>query len=367
MVKLKAVYLNLLIISASVVCFEIISTRISSVIFVNNYAFIILSLAILGLGLGGIFSHYNIQTGQVAEINKVVIKTMFFVAISLIVFIVAIILLKITNPFIYFFLLILPFLFAGVVYSQLYKLFAEHSFLLYASDLTGAAIGSIGSIFILDYLGASNGVLFLSILIFCAVLIIMYGRIKKRRLIGSFLVLILLIVLLIINADFDFLGRIPIGDFPEKDFYYVYPDAVNISKIEESRWSVHGRSDLVEYTNQDAVKQLFIDGSAGSQMYSFNGNVNNPGELLGNLLIRHSTAIPFLFLTGSEKNSMLVIGPGGGKEVLIGLIEGVQNITGVEVNPDFVSIVKKYSSFNGGIYTDFPNVDIQVAEGRHFV
>jgi hypothetical protein len=308
-----------------------------------------------------------LQIAEVSATYRIIARTIIFIGLSLLIFISAIILLSITNPFVYFFLLILPFFFAGIVYSQLYKLFAEHSFLLYASDLAGAAIGSVMSIFILDYLGASNGVLFLSLLIFCSVLIIGYSRIKRGRLIGSNLVLILLAVLLIKNGDVDLLGRIPIGDFPEKDFYYVYEDAKNFSQFEESRWSINGRSDLVGYTNQNEVKQLFIDGSAGSQMYCFNGNVKSPGELLGNLLIRHSTAIPFLFLTESEKNSMLVIGPGGGKEILTGLIEGVQNITGVEVNPDFVGIVKKYSSFNGGIYTNFPNIDIQVAEGRHFV
>ena len=64
---------------------------------------------------------------------------------------------------------------------------------------------------------------------------------------------------------------------------------------------------------------------------------------------------------------MLVIGPGGGKEILTGILGEVQNITGVEVNPDFVRIVKEYSDFNGGIYTNFPNVNIKVAEGRHFI
>jgi len=39
----------------------------------------------------------------------------------------------------------------------------------------------------------------------------------------------------------------------------------------------------------------------------------------------------------------------------------------VEVNSDFVDIVKTHSDINGGIYTDFPNVHIEVAEGRHFI
>jgi len=64
---------------------------------------------------------------------------------------------------------------------------------------------------------------------------------------------------------------------------------------------------------------------------------------------------------------LLVIGPGGGKEVLTGLLDGINNITGIEINPDFVDIVKKYRNFNGGIYSDFPNVNILVQEGRHYI
>ena len=64
---------------------------------------------------------------------------------------------------------------------------------------------------------------------------------------------------------------------------------------------------------------------------------------------------------------MIVIGPGGGKDVLTGLLAGVDDITGVEINPDIVNIVKDHKEFNGGIYTDFPNVNILVKEGRHYI
>ncbi|MEJ2052137.1 MAG: hypothetical protein P8Y60_20280, partial [Calditrichota bacterium] len=153
----------------------------------------------------------------------------------------------------------------------------------------------------------------------------------------------------------------------EKDFYHVYSRPDIKSDIIESRWSVYGRTDLVEYNHQDMVKQLFIDGSAGTQMYRFSGDIHNINRLLYNLIIRHSTTIPLLFLQENEKDNMLVIGPGGGKEVLAGLLAGVHNITGIEINPDFVKLVREYHNYNGGIYTDFPNVNIEVKEGRHYI
>jgi len=88
---------------------------------------------------------------------------------------------------------------------------------------------------------------------------------------------------------------------------------------------------------------------------------------LQELLLHHTISIPFLCLKESEKRTMLVIGPGGGKEVLIGLFGDVQKIIGVEVNPDFVQIVKDHKEFDGGIYSDFSNVEIVVEEGRNYV
>jgi len=46
---------------------------------------------------------------------------------------------------------------------------------------------------------------------------------------------------------------------------------------------------------------------------------------------------------------------------------GVQRITAVEVNKDLVEIVRRYSRFNGGIYSDSNNVQIIVDEGRNFL
>ncbi|HVO75411.1 MAG TPA: hypothetical protein VMT35_15385, partial [Ignavibacteriaceae bacterium] len=363
----KLIYLNLIIISASLICFEILSTRISSVIFVNNYAFIILSLAILGLGSGGIYSYYKIKKKESDDLSKFFAKIITLVGIAFSLFIISIIKLTITNPYIYFLLLFLPFFFAGIVYSQFFKVYAENSFKLYASDLTGAALGSLGTIGIFQIFSAPNAVLFLSLIIFCSALSFLIPGFNKKKIISFFSILFLLAVLLLIKGTANLLGNVPIGKYSEKDYYYVYPDAENLSKIIDSRWSIHGRSDLVAYSNQDEVRQLFIDGAAGTQMYRFGGDVKNFSPLLYNLLMRHTTTIPLLFMREDEKDNMLVIGPGGGKEVLTGLLDGIKNITGIEINPDFVDIVKQYKDFNGGIYTDFPNVKILVEEGRHYI
>ncbi|MGE5810770.1 MAG: hypothetical protein ACM339_04665 [Ignavibacteria bacterium] len=365
--KSSKIYLTLFVISACIISYEIISTRVSSVIFESNYGFIILSLAILGLGSGGIYFYYRLTENVSREKSKILFNYLILTALAFLFYIITVTVFKITSPFIYFFLLIIPFFFAGIVYALIFKTYAEKSFKLYASDLAGAAFGAAGSPFIINILGASNAVIMFGVLILCLSGFYYQQRIKKKTIIIFYSLLILSSAFLVINGSKDFLGRIPIGNFDEKDFYYVYPNAAEISEIIESRWSIYGRSDLVQYSNQDQVKQLFIDGAAGSQMYRFDGNIKSPDALLYNLLIRHSGTIPFFFLNQAEKNNLLVIGPGGGKEVLVGLLSGIKQITGVEINPDFVNIVKDYKNFNGGIYTSFPYVKIEISDGRHFI
>ncbi|MEJ5352326.1 MAG: hypothetical protein WHS65_12130 [Melioribacteraceae bacterium] len=360
----KLVYLSLFVVSVSIVAFEIISTRISSVIFVYNYAYIILSFAILGLGCGGIYSFYKIKIKDKNTLNEIVFRLLLYYALSLTGFIVLVILFAITNHFVFFLLLIVPFFLAGILYSIFFEYYSEIISKLYAADLIGAAFGAFIPIFLIKIFGAPNSIFFLSLLILFFSFLLKYNN-KKIR--GLLIIPLFAFIILFINGKNEFLGKVPIGNFPEKDFYYVYPDLNVQANIIDSRWSIYGRADLVQYSHQDIVKQLFIDGAAGTQMYRFNGDIKNPDKTTLRLLLGHSTTIPFLFLTENQKDSILIIGPGGGKEVLISLLSGIKQITGVEINPDFVDIVKSHSKFNGGIYNKFSNVKIIVKEGRHYV
>ena len=359
------VYSSLFLLSASVLCFEIVSTRIASVIFVQDYAFIILSLALLGLGAGGVFSYYRIKPGD--DPSRVIYRVLLALGVTICLFVTVTIELSIANPFLFLSLLILPFFAGGIVYSQIYRAYGSSSFPLYAWDLAGAAVGSVASLGLIGLLGAPNSIILIALVTFVLSAVFSHSRITRVTRIGVYALLALCFGLLLLNGRHEFLGRVPIGKFPEKDFYYVYPDAPTTSRIVDSRWSVYGRSDLVLYNTQDMVRQLFVDGAAGSQVFRFNGNIRNTQSILQELLLHQTNAIPFLCLGKDEKRSMLVIGPGGGKEVLLGLFGEADTITAVEVNPDFVSIVKDQREFDGGVYSDFPNVRVLVEEGRHFV
>lgn len=352
--------------SHSLVSFEILATRISSVVYVSDYAFIIISFALVGLSCGAIVAFYKLPQPSELFGSAFLRRVSFGIALSFSLFIFLVASAGLTNPFLYFLLVFLPFFLAGILYAVLFRTSVQHIFLLYACDLCGAATGALAPLWTLQHSTAPNNVLLLALFMATVSTMVFFPKGKKWKKFIYTGAYILLGVLLLSFGKKELLGRVPIGKYPEKDFYFVYPQSAVPPTILESRWSLYGRADLVRY-HQDMVLQLFVDGAAGSPMYRFSGKVSaDEKELLG-VLLQNSTALPFLCFRNNEKDTMLVIGPGGGKEILLGLFANVTQIIGVEVNPDFVQIVKDYSAFNGGIYTRFPNVKIEVEEGRDFV
>jgi len=367
-------FLGIFSLSASVIIFEIVVTRISSIIFTYNYAFLVVSLAILGLGCGGIFAYYRYNPKRSYKQFEILSKLSFYSCLfSIFITLFIIFVTKVfffLNLFLYFATSFIPFFFAGVVFSLMFQLFSSYSFKLYFSDLMGAAVGAVSSITILEKFGGVNSVIFIGILgiisAFC--LIINYNKkaITLSPIRFSSILAIVILIFFILNIFLEFLGEVPIQKSDNKDLYLMLNSTDFKAEIIESRWSAFGRVDLVEVKGNDKVKYLFIDGAAGTPMFKFDGDIKK-AENLDFLKTIPSGTFPFYFLNENQKDSMLIIGPGGGREVIIGLVNGVKNITGVEINRDFVNVVNDYKNYNGGVYTNFNNVNIITNEGRSFL
>lgn len=375
LVPSKRLFLAIFIISAASLSFEIIITRISSIIFTFNYAFIIVSLAILGLGCGGIFAFYKLRAQETRILNNIynvlsLYGSLFALSVTFFIILVT------SLPFFiysipFFIISFIPFFFAGFLLAIIFRAIPQESFKIYAFDLLGASTGVIFVILALNKFGGVDIVLFISILgLIAAFLFLKRDNIRIGRgsvkIFGTVVgVALFSIVLFVTNIFFGFLGEIPTRNEPLKELSSALTNYN--SEIIESRWSTFGRVDLVKFLDDDRSMSLFIDGAAGTEMDKFDGNIENTYDNMEFLGDHLTGAFPFLLLKENEKNNMLIIGPGGGREVLLGLVNKVGNIKAVEVNKDFVEIVKDYKDYNGGIYTDFKNVDVIVKEGRDFI
>ncbi len=364
----KVFYFNVTLISLAIMMLEIGLTRVFSVMFESHYVFLVLSLAVLGLGCGGIYVHkrvgivsnpdlkpfYNllpISSGLMAL--SILIMTIFVTKVSIF-----------QHIYIAALLAFVPFFFGGIFLTAAFCLFPDQSSKIYAADLIGASIGAFLIVVVLK-LGGINVMLFVAVIASIpAALFSIKESLTTLKKMAFLLLTGAFIAIFIINYSSNFLGTIPLTKGAHKEMAHMLGDPISKAKVVESRWNAFGRTDLIAVEEYPDEMVFFIDGTAGSAMYRFDGD---PSSLEIPEFVDFAGYFPIKLLSEKEKKKALIIGPGGGREVLISLLGGVKEITAVEVNKDLVDLMKKYSDFNGGIYNGFPGVKVVVEEGRNFI
>jgi hypothetical protein len=264
-------------------------------------------------------------------------------------------------------ILVLPFFVAGIFLAYVFRMFPNLSPKIYAADLIGGALGSLGVIYFLNTLGGiSTAFLLGAFASTAAFLLIAEGiRRNKKIVVLIFTNFILLSILFGSSVTGYYQPTLAIGRNPEKEIH----DALSKfnGEIVETKWSAFGRTDLIAFSNFPNHMDIYIDGTAGSPMFKYSGNARKPGNTASRLKTSFPGYFPFLFLKEEEKNTALIIGPGGGRDILLALMGGVREIITVEVNKDIVDLVHRYSWYNGNIYTGLKNVKTIVGEGRNFI
>jgi hypothetical protein len=350
-----------------VLIYEISLTRIFSVMLTYHFTFVVISFAILGLGLGGIFLHFfwNKLPLERKGFNFLMIISIIlsiFIPLSLVIILITP---YIDNLLFYIFIMIIPFIIAGIIFAFIFKQFTQHSSKIYGIDLIGAGFGCIIVIFLFETIGGINSVIILGSLIAIGGLLFALASKKNTNLVISMIVILILSSVSIHNIEYDYLNEVPLKNSPSKELSSAIDKYGDDVKIVETRWSISGRTDLVKVTNDPDVMYIFIDGGAPTPMYKFNGNIKDSNNTaIRSLPNMFGTFFGFLF---GEKDEVLIIGAGGGQDVLIALMGGSKNITAIDVNQATVDIMKDYSEFNGGLYSDINNVNVEVDEGRSFL
>ncbi len=368
------VVIAVFVLSLSILCFEVVLTRIFSVMLSYHFVFAIISFALLGLGLGGLLLarwRRRFQRATFAHTTTVL-------ALSIGVSVYLMTQLPITGhafPMearlaIYLLLAITPFLFAGIVFAELFQRYADFSSILYGTDLLGATLGVVVAVVLLDAMGGVRAALLagegvaVAALVFHGAFAETRGKrlVLGKRLVFPSLVALGLLALLLLPGGLD----VPVVMDANKDMSRFLNNPADDAEIVESRWSAFGRTDLVRSSQTPDQMTLFVDGAAGSAMYNLPLLLEDD-QKSQHLRSHYGAYFPFFFLDEKEKETALIIGSGGGRDVVVALLGGVPSITAVEVNPDVVGLVQDYAEFNGGIYTDHPNVAVQVQEGRNYL
>jgi len=347
--------------SFGVLALEISLTRIFSLMYSYHYTFIAVSIALLALSLGGVLTQvFSWQIPLDAIFGRLAFISVVFSFASILIF--ALTSLPSSNIVSDALIMFFPFLIAGVFLATIYNVFTAFSNVAYFADLLGAAIGASAVVFLLNSAGAVRGVLLVGALISIASLFFAVGS-KRKLVILVATVNIVLMAFLVQYSTRTNMSNVSVMSGQGKELEEILADQSLGARIIDSRWSAFGRTDLVEVDADPHSKVIFVDGGAGTKMFHFDGDLtNSSGEVPS---LKYTTQyFPYYFV---NKGDSLIIGPGGGLDVLTSLIGGMNHTTAIEVNPDIVAMVREYSSYNGGIYTRYSNVHVYVDEGRSYV
>jgi len=353
---------GLSLISLAGMALEITLSRVLSVLFFYHYVFAILSIAMLGIGLGAalVQQRTTIPTPGRSLLQAQTLTLLSGVAVlALALTIVATA--PIDGRLLLAAIVTIPYLLLGMTLATLFAARPGASPTLYAADLAGAGLGVAAAIPLLNWLGGLDALLFIVLLFAAGSLLfgLAGGRgMNPLRAIGSgATVLVVAAIFTLGGLDLD-MGRLATPK-PLTQQLQQSPE----SHIVYTHWDAFARTDVLESDADPWRKQVYINGAAGSIMPRLPSSIDDEQRLtddLGYFAFRPWSA------TSSSPGRVFVLGPGGGKDVLFALLAGSQDITAVEVSPGVVQAVRQDADYNGGLF-DHPYVTVAVDEGRSYL
>jgi len=336
---------------------ELSVTRIFSVVLYYHFAFLAISIALFGLGAGGVFSYVVaswkaplfLKLGRLSALNSLLV----------VVALVTILAQKgdvgelgwgtFWKLAAIYFSTALPFFVSGAIVSLAVSETMERVNRVYFFDLLGAASGCLLLMGLLRVFDGESTVLAAAV-IFAATAAIwhsMAGSVHGRA--ASVALALALVAFVTYNKHHHILDirHAKGNDIPAETFV---------------RWNTFSRIALVD-KKAEGRQTIVIDADASTDIATFDLDHLTAGERHD--LLTQGPALPYAVRPGAKA---LIIGPGGGWDVARALASGSRDITGVEINPIIADTImrEKFPELSHGLYWR-PEVHIVVEDGRSFV
>jgi spermidine synthase len=342
--------------SFSALLLELALTRLFSVVLFYHFAFLAISIALLGLGAGGTFAYLwkswlaRFETRNLmawlCAVNSIVVPATLEIVLH-----VPVSLQLTKHNFFHLTVLyvvsIIPFFLTGLQFSILFAREPDVISRLYGADLVGGALACLGVVPLLNLLGGPNTILFAAVVMAAAGAVwAVTARIRKLAL-GISICLLLVIA---INHS----GRLI-------DIVYAKGAFRDPSWVEFARWNAISR---VEVDRQGAAKAVVIDADASTFIMNADISKWQGSEWQRNLM----AAPPALANVLRPHGDYAIIGPGGGVDVLRAVANGSRSVTGIEINPIIANTIMRgrYADYSYHLY-ERPDVHIHVTDGRSFI
>jgi hypothetical protein len=362
----------------AVLTLEIVFTRVFSVLMWYHFAFMVISLALLGSGAAGVWLYLADGRFPPEKTNE----RLTFLAILFAFGTIAAFLLYLQIPFefktiskeglhwqtvgwlaLIYLVLSIPFLLGGATIVLAISRYSRSVGQVYFYDLIGASLGCLMSVLALTVMGAASAVLLVSVMAGVAALLFALDarQVSWRWLSG--LTLLLLVGVLMSNQSAQWLQVRTRGGYDAKNpmVFEQWNALARVTVYEDPYWlQPFGWGLSPTYVGPDPGHlMLLIDANAGTPIQKWDGSWEMVDFLRYDL-----TSLAYHILP--QANSF-IIGTGGGRDILTGLVFEANSITGAELNPAIVTAARDtFGDYAGHVY-DYPNVNVEIEDARTFL
>jgi hypothetical protein len=332
-------------------------TRLFSVVLFYHFAFLAISIALLGLGAGGVLAY--VQRAQLARIETRPLAAALGCANAIAIPIVLEIVLhvpvslelswdnlaKLTAMYL---AAAVPFFLTGLLFSVVFARETRTITRLYGADLLGGALACLAIVPLLNWIGGPNAILFAGMTMALAALT-WANTAGVRKLAGALAALLLLVI----AANYS--GR-------WIDVVYAKGMFRDKSWVEFARWNAISRVEVDREQNNG--KAIVIDADASTYVMNVDPHAWQGTQWQKDLM----ASPPALANVLRPHGEYAIIGPGGGVDVLRALANGSPSVTGIEINPIIANAIMRgrYAGYSYHLYQR-PEVHMQVTDGRSFV
>ena len=347
--------------SFSALLLELALTRLFSVVLFYHFAFLAISIALLGLGSGGVFAYLgkprlarfptrSLLAGLCcsnALTVPLVLETVLRVPVSLEMSRANF--LRLTAIYL---VSAVPFFLTGLQCSIIFARECRYISRLYGADLTGAALACLGVVPLLNWTGGPNTVLATGVMSAIAGAVWATSRRGKRWAMS-----LAALLLMLIGANYS--GRFI-------DIVYAKGHVRDRSWVEFARWNAISR---VEVDRQGDAKAVVIDADASTYIMNVDPKLWQSDDWADNDWYSDlMEAAPALANVLRPHGAYAIIGPGGGVDVVRAVASGSSSVTGIEINPIIANTIMRgrYADYSYHLY-ERPEVHIYVTDGRSFV
>ena len=365
-------YIGIFFLSLSLLLFELTLIRVYSVTLFYHFAFMAISVAMLGLSAAGLTVHLSPDSFPKEKDREWSGKWGIVFALTTIASLWVVFRIPVNaylppdqiagKLVLIYCLSAIPFYFAGLVISGLFAAYPEQVGRLYAWDLIGAGLGAILILPLMNIVGGESAAIFISV----AGLIATYYFAGNRF---RIVVLGLLAVMLLLGFVNQNVGLLKIK--------YAKGSPVQNMDVRYNKWNSFSKVTVIPFRpNANEVYTwcpspnyplpsrmehmgMMVDDGSSSPIVPFDGK-----NLESVKYLRYDLTSMCHRMQGD--GNTLIIGCGGGRDVLTGLLFNATHIDAVDVNPlVFDSMNNEIAEFCGSLYRH-EKVDWFAEEGRAF-